>query len=316
VSSWDGQGFPAWVRRTDKLLCCSGMSHGSSDSRYAAGVFVQSILCTADFSSNGLNAFAHALMIAMNLRCEFTLLYGGKRREPGHEWSNVPGVRDLLERWGYLEKGSPRSAVSERLAVDVKKIQATKENVLSALLDYLEKHPTDLVVMGADGPDGAASWFRPSAPEKVIRNSHTMTLVVPATCKGFVSPATGGFTLKRVLVPVASRPDPQPAITYAFRTAVFSSEDVVHISLLHVSSGASEVPRITAPERPYLNWEMLTRTGNVAEEILKTAEDLDCDLIVMATESEGGILGAFRGSVTQQIIRSSKCPVLAVPVSA
>ena len=293
-----------------------GMSQGSADSRYAESVFVQSILCTTDFSSDSMNAFAHALMIAMNLRCEFTLLHASKLRESGLEWSSVPGVRDLLERWGYLEKGSPRSAVFERLAVDVKKVHTKTENALRALLDYIEAYPTDLVVMGTDGPSGAASWFRPSAPEKVIRNSRTMTLVVPATSKGFVSPATGGFTLKRVLVPVVSWPDPHRAITYAFRTAVFSSEDVVHVSLLHVRAGASAVPKITVPERPYLNWEMLTRTGSVAEEILNTAEALDCDLIVMATESEGGFRGALRGSVTQQIVRSSRCPVLAVPVSA
>jgi nucleotide-binding universal stress UspA family protein len=292
------------------------MAQKSADSRFADSVFVESILCATDFSSDSMNAFAHALMIAMNLRCEFTLLHAGKSSGSELEWSNVPGVRDLLERWGYLEKGSPRSAVSERLAVDVKKVYAKTGNVLRALLDYLEAYPTDLVVMGTDGPSGAASWFRASAPEKVIRNSRTMTLVVPATSKGFVSPATGGFTLKRVLVPVVSWPDPHRAITYAFRTAVFSSEDVVHVSLLHVRAGASAVPKIKVPERPYLKWEMLTRTGRVAEEILKTAEALDCDLIVMATESEGGFRGALRGSVTQQIVRSSRCPVLAVPVSA
>jgi len=74
----------------------------------------------------------------------------------------------------------------------------------------------------------------------------TMTRFAPAS-GGFVSMAHGGFTLRRVLLPVNVHPDPQPAITYAFRATVFSSEEIVATDVLHVGeenqSLRSELPR-------------------------------------------------------------------------
>jgi nucleotide-binding universal stress UspA family protein len=291
------------------------MSQAPAYSRYSEGVFVRSILCTTDFSPESINAFAHALMMAMSLRCQFTLLHASGSAQHQTEWSRLPGVRDLLERWGYLEKGSPRSAVFEKLAVDVTKVHVVTPNALGALLDYLQVHPADLVVAGLDGPVGAASWREVFPPVNVVRSAHTMTLIIPAGGKAFVSPATGDFALKSVLVPVATRPDPHPALIYAFRTAVFSSEELIRISLLHVGDDSS-VPMLNIPERPYLKWELLIRPGEVAEEILRAAEELDCELIVMTIDGDGGFSEALQGSVTQEVVRCAKRPVLVVPVGS
>ena len=282
-------------------------------SRYEQGVFVNSILCSTDFSPDSMNAFAHALMMALSLRCQFTLLHNTKSGDHSAEWARLPGVRKLLERWGYLEKGSPREAVFEKVAVEVTKVHVRTENALRAITDFIATHPTDLVVVGTEGPSGVDSWLGAPAPEDVVRYSRTMTLFVPATGNSFVSPATGGFTLKRVLVPVAAEPDPHPAIRYAFRTAVFSLEDVVQISLLHVGD-RNTAPRVAVPDRPYLAWESLFRHGNVAQQIVDTAREMDCELIVMTTRSAPGFGDVFRGTVTQEIIRSANCPVLAVQI--
>ena len=57
----------------------------------------------------------------------------------------------------------------------------------------------------------------------------------------------------------------------------------------------------------------LFRSGNVAEEIVALAREKKSDLIVMATEGRDGVLDAFRGSTTEQVLRTAPCPVLAVP---
>ena len=287
------------------------MSTAPAGSRYSQEPFVRSILCVTDFSQGSMTAFAHALMLAMNLRYEFTLLHASKAGERGEEWPRVPRVRQLLERWGYLDPGSPQQAVFQKVAVQVKKVRADTENALGAMLEYLERNPTDLVVLGTRGSRGVASWLRPSLPEAAIKRSRTMTLFVPGAARGFVSLERGGFTLKHILVPVNSVPNPHPAVTYAFRTAVFSSEEIVRMSLLHVGS-AGEAPKLNFPERPYLSWEMLHRTGNVAEEIVKAGAQ--SDLIVMTTEGREGILDGLRGSVTRDVLRSAPCPVLTVPL--
>lgn len=274
--------------------------------------FVKSVLCATDFSAAGLNAFAHALMIALTLRCHFTLFHAGEEEDANVEWSRLPGVRNLLEDWGYLEKGSSRSAVFEKMAVSVHKVYVQSRDALGELTDYLKDDPSDLVVIGTEGHSKAPSWLRPSATRRITWDSRTMTLFVPAS-GGFVSMAHGGFTLRRILVPVNVRPDPQPAITYAFRAAVFSYEEVVGMDLLHVGEKSQSL-KLDLPERDYLRWELLSRTGNVPEQILRTASELDSSLIAMTTDGASGLFGAPRGSVTERVVQGAPCPVLAVPV--
>jgi nucleotide-binding universal stress UspA family protein len=47
-----------------------------------------------------------------------------------------------------------------------------------------------------------------------------------------------------------------------------------------------------------------------ADAILEFAKKKRCDLIVMATHSEGGLRDVFIGSVTQKVLHQSKVPVM------
>ena len=47
-----------------------------------------------------------------------------------------------------------------------------------------------------------------------------------------------------------------------------------------------------------------------ADAILDAAKKKKCDVIVMATQGEGGLRGMFIGSVTQKVLNQSKIPVI------
>jgi nucleotide-binding universal stress UspA family protein len=53
-------------------------------------------------------------------------------------------------------------------------------------------------------------------------------------------------------------------------------------------------------------------TGVPFEEILKTAADEKCDMIVMGTHGRSGLDHFLLGSVTERIVRLAPCPVLTV----
>ncbi len=55
-----------------------------------------------------------------------------------------------------------------------------------------------------------------------------------------------------------------------------------------------------------------TREGSPADVILKTVEDEGVDLIVMGTSGKHGLDRFLLGSVTEKVVRSANCPVLAV----
>ncbi len=55
-----------------------------------------------------------------------------------------------------------------------------------------------------------------------------------------------------------------------------------------------------------------TEEGSPADAILKTIEKEDVDLVVMGTSGKHGLDRFLLGSVTEKVVRSAKCPVLAV----
>jgi len=56
-----------------------------------------------------------------------------------------------------------------------------------------------------------------------------------------------------------------------------------------------------------------TPEGTPTEEIIKTAERWDADLIVMGTHGRTGLLHLLLGSIAEHVLRHSKIPVLVVP---
>ncbi|PSQ03885.1 stress response protein [Halobacteriales archaeon QS_6_71_20] len=55
--------------------------------------------------------------------------------------------------------------------------------------------------------------------------------------------------------------------------------------------------------------------GSPSAEIVRYAEDADCDLVVMGTHGRGGIDRLLLGSVAEKVVRASSVPVLTVRVA-
>jgi len=273
---------------------------------------VRSIFHPSDFSMASETAFCHALAIALGPATRLKLLHAGKEQPSEQVWTAFPPVRSTLERWGFLEEWSPRSAVFEELALRVEKVVLQTGKPLEAMLEYLAKKPTDLIVLGTRGLDGLPRFMEGSVSEPLARRSKTMTLFVRGGARGFVSLSDGKLSMRRILVPVDHQPNPYAAVFFATRAAGMVPDETTEITLLNVGS-SDNVPAIDLPEGPGWSWRTLSRKGDVAEEILAVAEETSADLIAMVTEGHRGILDALRGSTTEQVVRRAPCPVLAVP---
>ncbi|HZY60385.1 MAG TPA: universal stress protein [Candidatus Binataceae bacterium] len=60
------------------------------------------------------------------------------------------------------------------------------------------------------------------------------------------------------------------------------------------------------------NHELMIRSGDAAVGILQAAIDEGVDVIVMATHGRKGLSHFFVGSVAEQVVRESTCPVLTI----
>jgi len=273
---------------------------------------IDSILHPTDFSEGSRAAFHHALKAALLAKSKLTLLHVS----PGtaSEWTDFPGVRETLERWGLLPQGSPRSAVPQ-LGIDVRKVVAVQSDPVKAVLRYLGEHPADLIVLATHPHEDRVRWLRQSVAEPVARRAAQLTLFIPSDNPGFVSAGDGAVSLENILIPVATTPRPQPAVEAAARLASRLNCPRGTFTLLHVGE-AGAMPTVRYPEMPGWEWKTVTRTGDVIHAIVDTASKTAADLIVMATDGRNGFLDALRGSHSERVLRDAPAPVLAVPVGS
>jgi nucleotide-binding universal stress UspA family protein len=273
---------------------------------------IDSVLHPTDFSEGSRAAFHHALKAALLAKSKLTLLHVS----PGtaSEWSDFPGVRETLERWGLLPKGSPRSAVPQ-LGIDVRKVVAQQSDPVKAVLRYLGDHSADLIVLATHQHAGRVRWLQQSVAEPVARRAAQMTLFIPGNNAGFVSAQDGSVSLKNILIPVAATPRPQPAVEAAVRLASRLSCPRGTFTLLHVGE-ADAMPALQCPEMPGWERKRVTQTGDVIQAIVDTASKTAADLIVMATDGRNGFLDALRGSHSERVLRHAPAPMLTVPVGS
>ena len=272
---------------------------------------LQHVFHPTDFSPDSDAAFAHALKAALIAKATLTVLHVSSGGE--QNWTEFPGVRQTLERWGLLPKNSPKSAVPE-LGINVRKIITKDKDPVKAVLGFLEQQPSDLIVLATHQDKGRGLWQEKSVAQPVARKSRQMTLFIPAGVKGFVSLQDGAVSLKNILIPVAPVPTAEPSIQAAVRLAKRLNCPTGRFTILYVGDD-SEMPEVSCPELPGWEWTKLSQEGDITEVILQTAHATEADLIVMSTEGHNGFLDAMRGSHSEQVLRNCACPLLAIPAS-
>jgi nucleotide-binding universal stress UspA family protein len=270
---------------------------------------LDSVLFASDFSAGSLTAFHHALKAALVAKSRFTVLH----LSPGvaAAWTEFPGVRETLERWGLLPPGSPRAAVPE-LGIDVRKAVAHGPSPVQSVLRYLESNPADLIVLATHANDGRAGWMKESVTDPIARKAGQMTLCIPDGVAGFVSAGDGAISLERILIPITSQPNPQTAVAAAARFVARLQRPRGTFTLLHVGE-SNAMPAVQCPTVPGWEWKKVTCAGDVIQGILGTSRKESADLIVMSTDGRNGFLDALRGSHSERVLRSATCPLLTIP---
>lgn len=274
---------------------------------------IDSVLHPTDFSEASRVAFHHALKAALLAKSRLTLMHVSP--EVTSEWSDFPGVRETLERWQLLPKGSPRSAVPQ-LGIDVQKVVARGGSApVEAVMQYLDQHLADLIVLATHSHEGQMRWLRQSVAEPLARQAGQMTLFIPDDCAGFVSGEDGSVRLENILIPIAATPQPEPAIQAAARLVRGLRCPRGTFTLLHVAD-ADALPALTYPEVPGWEWNRVTQRGDVIQGIVDMASKTRAGLIVMATDGRDGFLDALRGSHSERVLRHGVAPLLTLPVGS
>ena len=275
-------------------------------------VRLKSIFHPSDFSAASEVAFAHALKIALVAGTELALFH--VESSPSAKWQDFPAVRDTLERWKLLPKGSPRSAVGQ-LGIDVEKVILSSKDPVKGCLGFLKKRPVDLIVLAVRQREGRMRWLEKSVGQTIARRAGQMTLFIPHGVEGFVSRQDGSVSVRSILIPVTSKPRPQPSVEAAARLIRNLQLPAGLVTLLHVGP-AAEAPSVKLPEHTDWTWNIVAKCGETADTILETATEVSADLIVMTTDGPDGFLDGLRGTTSERVLRKAQCPVASLSVGS
>jgi nucleotide-binding universal stress UspA family protein len=194
-------------------------------------------------------------------------------------------------------------------------------------------HEIDLITVVMRGRNRLSLAFGSSIAEEIVAESPCAVLAVRPQQRDFIEETE--IRLKRVLLATNFRPSSAAATQLATQIsnqlgaelhAVYVIGDYFEqISVMFPEGGLAALTRL----RSYVQERMqhLSRAGSGAathiaegrpyQEIVKLADTLEADLIVIGTAVHGSLFGSSQvlGSEIERVIRNAPCPVLCVPAA-
>lgn len=266
----------------------------------------KSILHPTDFSFASLDAFAHALRIAVALRAHFHVLHiEGDEEAAEDEWGQFPQIRETLARWGMISPDLSLPDAADKLGMKFVKATVESDTRAHGVSAYAERHLCDLMVLMTHTRTGLERWLDESVAEEAARESHMPTLFLREDHAGFVDRETGALSLNTVLMPVEAQVAPLPAFRQV-ADLVHTLNPAADVMLLHVGE---DLP-IFEGLLPHIE----LRQGPVIETIMSYAQEIKADMIAMPTRGRRGLIDALRGSTTERALHETPVPLMAVPV--
>ncbi|MBF0592113.1 MAG: universal stress protein [Nitrospirae bacterium] len=184
------------------------------------------------------------------------------------------------------------------------------ESVYGAIIQEANRYKSDIIIMGKHGMTGLRKMLLGSVTAKVIATSPTKVLVVPRD-----SEIRGESILLAVDGSKCSQIAEDEAINMASRCDVIKNMIVVSVAqskdkLPYAQEILDKVKK--KAHRRGVNVETLALVGQPYKAIVNASLECGSDIIIVGTHRRTGIASILMGSVAQQVIALSMCPVLVV----
>lgn len=219
----------------------------------------------------------------------------------------VPNLHEVVEARArealksFIDEAGDRAEVTTRRAAD------PAEGIVSAAGEL----GADLIVL-AESDKGGLS--------RVMLGDTTANVIGLAACPVLVVPRSAHLWDKRILVATDGSPHSESAVEAAGQFALAAGLPLTVASVVtssHSESRRKEAERAVAAalERMLalgVHAEGSVEEGRPDEAIVKMAESVGADLIVVGSHGRTGLAKILLGSVAQRVIGHAVCPVLVV----
>jgi len=291
----------------------------------------RTILFAADFSENSKEAFRAACSLAVENQTRLIVLHvvepDGVPADPVHFGQPIDqhiATRDERRPEALKRKLSEVFIPSHPIDVQY---HTSEGDAPAEILGMADEVGSDLIVMGTHGSTGLRRLLAGSVATAVLRGAHCPVLALrphvrPLQAKG----------IRVVLHPTDFSDGSEAALRVA---RLLARERGARLMLLHVApsqvfmkgampaeldQGYAHDALESARERtdgPDLKYPVETwfSRGMAPDEIVRVAEEVGCDLIVMGTHGRTGLGRLLMGNTAESVLPEAHCPVMIVKAS-
>lgn len=281
------------------------------------------ILVPVDFNGLSQAAMEHAVYTAQETKAKITLLHVNilyqENRNSEQELSRLETAACELQN---------KISINEKAAcpgpVQIRSIMARGFNAGDVILEHINEHKFDLIVMGTHGRTGLNKRIFGSTAERVLRFSTVpvMTLHTPFLQK----------TVKDILVPLDFSEASGAALTWGRSLSrMYNARlHIMHVLNMDIHPEYSPVSREPLlNSNPGLKGQLMNnllkfagmnekqavfsvQEGSPHRAIVQYSHEQGIDLIIMAVRGRNTYEHFLIGSTTERVVKTTHCPVLTV----
>jgi nucleotide-binding universal stress UspA family protein len=235
----------------------------------------------------------------------------------------------------YLEKAAEQLRLDMNTEAPAVKVALLDGAPADRILDYAREQKMDLIITVSHGHSGILPWTMGSTAYKIVHGARVSVLLVRASIfkkkRGLVN------VFRRILLPLDGSAASEQALPYALELAkklksqltllsvvepgqrvhTIGGQDYIQFSEQFVSAQKDELSSylertVRALEEHHIQVRRELRTGNAAEEIIKSAKEGKMRLVVMTCHGKSGLREWVFGSVSNKVLHHGKTPLLLV----
>ena len=252
-------------------------------------------------------------------------------------YENLSESKENVKDWRLqIEKNA--ALRFEEVSRELKKVGIKFDGVIlkgkpsDKIREIAKRRKADLIVLGKHGHGFFESMFVGSETIKVLKGSHIPVLAVRDSNKTKAQ-------FKKILVPIDLTHGSDTAVFYALNLAQLTGALVKVVHVLRLDMYAQDLPasaleivieqtekalnkRVLKIKKDFENKNRSSENVKITNEVIhgmseavtisNYSETNNIDLLVIHTHGRTGITRFLLGSVTERVISSSKCSVLAI----
>ena len=274
------------------------------------------ILVPTDFSEQANYALEVAVALARKSKAAIKLLHVVEM-VPGNTGISVTGEMTQQVTMDHVYTLQLLESTKKQMYQLIKSVEhegievvqeVAVDRVISKIKDVIDKDKIDLVVMGSKGSSGLDEFLVGSNTEKVVRTSSCPVLTVKNRIPDFeINEIVLASDFKREISNAMEQ-------FKAFQQLFGARMHLVYINTpgtFDSSTNISQKLEHVATKYGLQNYTINIYNDIIEEDgILHFAEDINADLIMMATHGRTGISHLLSGSIAEDLVNHTSKPVL------